>query len=46
MVVVLFNAGDQLPVTPSSDTVVKADNDAPLHIGETELNVGMIGVLT
>ena len=46
VVVVLFNAGDQVPVIPFVDVVGKAVNVAPEHIGETELNVGVVFGLT
>ena len=46
VVVVLFNAGDQVPVMPFSDVVGKADNVAPEHIAATGLNVGVIFGLT
>lgn len=41
VVVVLFNAGAQVPVIPFSDVVGSAVNVAPAHIGATGLNVGV-----
>ena len=46
MVVFVFNAGDQLPVIPSSDTVGKAERGVPAHIEATGLNVGVVLGLT
>ena len=46
VVVVLFNAGDQLPVIPFSDVVGKGLNAAPEHIAATGLNVGVTFGLT
>ena len=41
MVVVLSNAGDQVPVIPLFDVVGNADNAAPLQIGVTAVKVGV-----
>ena len=46
VVLVLSNAGDQVPVMLLSDVVVKALNVAPEHIGLTEVNVGVTFELT
>ena len=46
VVVVLFNAGDQLPVIPLFDVVGNGANVAPVHIGATAVKVGVILVLT
>jgi hypothetical protein len=40
VVVVLFNAGDQVPVIPLLEVVGNADKVAPEQIGATALNVG------
>lgn len=40
MVVVLFKAGDQLPVIPFRDVVGKAAKGAPAQIGATAAKVG------
>ena len=42
----LFSAGDQRPVIPFNDVVVKADNVPPEQIGATALNVGITLLLT
>ena len=44
--VVLFKAGDQLPLIPFSDVVGSAVNVAPEQIGATGLNVGVMFGLT
>lgn len=41
VVVVLFNAGDQVPVIPFSDVVGNGNKVAPAQIGPTGLKVGM-----
>jgi len=41
VVVVLFNAGDHVPVIPLVDVVGNADKTSPLHIAETGVNVGV-----
>jgi hypothetical protein len=46
VVVVLFKAGDQVPVKPLFDVVGNADKVAPEQIGATALNVGVIFGLT
>ena len=46
MVVVLFKAGDQVPVIPLFEVVGKADRVAPLQIGLTAVNVGITLGLT
>ena len=46
VVVVLFNAGNQVPVMPLLDVVGKADNVAPEQIGATAVNVGVVLGLT
>jgi hypothetical protein len=46
VVVVLSNAGDQVPVIPLVDVVGNADKLAPEHIGATAVNVGVIFGLT
>jgi hypothetical protein len=46
VVVVLSNAGDQLPVIPLLDVVGNADKLAPEQIGATAVNVGVIFGLT
>ena len=43
VVVVLSNAGDQVPVIPLFDVVGSADKLAPEQIGATGLNVGVLG---
>jgi hypothetical protein len=40
VVAVLFKAGDQVPVKPLLDVVVKAVKVCPLQIGATAVNVG------
>ena len=40
VVVVLFKAGDQVPVTPLVEVVGKADKVAPEQIGATAAKVG------
>lgn len=42
VVVVLFSAGDHVPVIPLFDVVGNGDNVPPAHIGETVLNVGTV----
>ena len=42
--VVLFNAGAQVPVIPLLDVVGKAVRLPPEQIGATEVNVGVIGL--
>ena len=42
VVVVLFNAGAQVPVIPLFEVVGNADNAAPEQIGATAMNVGVI----
>ena len=44
--VVLFSAGDQVPVIPFNDVVGNADNVPPEQIGDTALNVGSTLLLT
>ena len=44
--VVLFNAGDQLPVIPFSDVVGKGLNAAPEQIAATGLKAGVTIGLT
>jgi hypothetical protein len=44
--VVLFKAGDHVPVMPLSDVVGRAESVAPEHIGATALNVGVTFGLT
>ena len=46
VVVVLFNAGDHVPVTPLVEVVGKAANADPVHIAGTAAKVGVVGVLT
>jgi hypothetical protein len=46
VVVVLSNAGDQLPVMPLLDVVGNGDRAAPEQIGPTVVNVGVILELT
>ena len=46
MVAVLFNAGDHVPIMPLFDMVDKGLNVAPLQIGATAVNVGVILLLT
>ena len=46
VVVVLSNAGDQLPVMPLFDVVGNADKLAPEQIGATAVNVGVTVGLT
>ena len=46
VVVVLFNAGDQVPVIPFVEVVGKAAKVAPEQIGFTTANVGVILELT
>ena len=41
MVVVLSSAGDHVPDTPLVEVVGNADNEPPLHIGDTAVNVGV-----
>ena len=41
VVVVLFNAGDQVPVIPLVDVVGNGFNTSPTHIGVTPVNVGV-----
>ena len=42
VVIVLFTAGDQVPVTPFVDVVGKAANVAPAQIGTTCVKVGVV----
>ena len=42
VVVVLFKAGNHVPLIPLVEVVGKADNVAPEQIGVTALNVGVI----
>jgi hypothetical protein len=42
VVVVLFKAGNQVPVNPFNEVVGKAGMTAPLHIGATAVKVGVI----
>ena len=46
VVVVLFKAGDQLPVMPLLEVVGNADKVPPEQIGATAVNVGVIFGLT
>ena len=46
MVAVLFNAGDQVPVTLLSDVVGNGANTPPEQIAAIELKVGVIAGLT
>ena len=46
MVVVLFKAGDQVPVIPFVEVVGKVLKVAPLQIGLTAVNVGVTLGLT
>ena len=46
VVVVLFNAGDHVPVIPLFEVVGNADNVSPLHIGATAVNVGVVPGVT
>ena len=46
VVVVLSNAGLQLPVIPSLDVMGKGDKVSPLHIGGIWVNVGVTIGLT
>jgi hypothetical protein len=46
VVVVLFKAGDQLPLIPLSDVVGNAASTAPEQIAATGLNVGVMFALT
>ena len=46
VVVVLFNAGDQIPVIPFNDVVGKGLKAAPEQIAATGLNVGVTFGLT
>ena len=46
MVVVLSNAGDQVPVMPLLDVVGSAVSVAPAHMGATAVKVGVVLVLT
>lgn len=46
VVVVLSNAGDQVPVIPLVEIRGKAFSVPPIQIGETALNVGVTGELT
>ena len=45
VVVVLSNAGDQVPVTPLFEVVGKAVNGLPEHIGFIGLKEGIVGVI-
>ena len=42
MVIVLFNAGDQVPVRPSIEVVGSGLKTAPEQIGATGANVGIL----
>ena len=42
----LFNAGDQVPVIPFVDVVGSADNVAPEQIEATDVKVGITFALT
>jgi len=42
VVIVLFTAGDHVPITPFVDVVGKAANVAPAQIGATCVNVGVV----
>ena len=44
--VVLFSAGDQVPVIPFNDVAGNADKVPPEQIGATALNVGVTLALT
>ena len=44
--VVLFNAGDQVPVILFRDVVGNGGNISPAQIGPTGLNAGVIAELT
>ena len=46
VVVVLFSAGDQVPVIPLVDVVGKAANAVPEQIGATAVKVGVTFGLT
>ena len=46
MVVVLFKAGDQVPVIPLFEVVGRADKVAPEQIAGTEVKVGVTFGLT
>jgi len=46
VVVVLFKAGDQVPVIPLFEVVGRADKVAPEQIGATVVKVGVILELT
>ncbi len=46
MVLVLFIAGDQVPDIPLSELVGNGFNTSPTHIGDTAVNVGVIGLFT
>ena len=46
VVVVLFIAGDHVPVTKFKEVTGNAGNADPVHIGETGLKRGMIVGLT
>jgi hypothetical protein len=46
VVAVLFIAGAQVPVIPLFDVVGKAGKVAPMQMGATALNVGIMGVFT
>ena len=46
MVVVLFNAGAQVPVMPLFDVVGNGVNAAPEQIGATAVKVGVTGAVT
>jgi len=41
VVVVLSNAGLHVPVIPLVEVVGNGDNASPLHIGDTDVNVGV-----
>ncbi len=46
VVVVLFKAGDQVPVIPLFDVVGKAVKVSPLQIGATAVKVGFVAGVT
>jgi hypothetical protein len=46
VVVVLFNAGDQVPVIPLVDVLGSGLKLSPTHIGVTAVNVGVVGLFT
>ena len=46
VVVVLSNAGDQVPVMPLSEVVGNGDKGVPAQIAATGLKLGVTGALT